>query len=158
MHKSFGIWMVHKFLIGWFECVYFPEPRYCTISDNASVNSWIDCTAAHTNTEIESRALPDFLVKNSVLEATIWVDFSLAKLDSKKTTVNCLISLQQYTLVCQIHLALLHLFSGSVRLQFHNSYTAVQSLLTVLTILYVKPTYQCVSGDRRTVFSETVPC
>lgn len=40
---------------------------------------------------------------------------------------------QQCTLVCQPNLALLHFFPVSVSSWFHNSYRAVQSLLTVLT-------------------------
>lgn len=63
------------------------------ISDNISMNFGTDCTAAHTNTKIEymPSALPDFLVRNPVLalsETTIWVDFFLTKLDSKKKNKN----------------------------------------------------------------------
>lgn len=72
--------------------------------------------------------------------------------------MNCLIDLQQYTLVCQNHLARLHLFPRSARSWFHNSYAAVQSLLTVITyyILCIKPSYyQCVSEDGSPEFSQT---
>lgn len=91
----------------------------------------------------------------TVKEAHHLGGFFLYKTGQQKTIVNCLIGLQQRSLVCQTHLALLHLFPRSVRSWFHNSYTAVQSLLTVLTLLCVKPSYQCVSKDRSPEFSQT---
>lgn len=71
--------------------------------------------------------------------------------------MNCLIGLQQYTLDCKNHLARLYLFPGSARSWVHNSYTAVQSLLTVITyyILCFKPSYQCRSEDGSPEFSQT---
>lgn len=68
-----------------------------------------------------------------------WLNISLGGfvlnwVGQQRTTVNCLTGLQQYTLFYVRFIQLRFIcFLGSVRLWFHNSYTAVQSLLTVLT-------------------------
>lgn len=64
------------------------------------------------------------------------------------TIENCLIGLQQYTLICQTQLARLHLFPRFCKVEVHNSYTAVQSLLYSTYLLCVKPSYQHLSADR----------
>lgn len=104
-------------------------------------------------------SVPDFFFFFSYQEPGLWNIKSshLGGLLLNKTVVKNSSDHQQNTVVT-FYIALRHLFYGSVRLQFHNSYTAVQSLPTLLTILCVEPTYQYVSEDRSPEASQTVTC
>lgn len=68
--------------------------------------------------------------------------------------VNCLVSLQQCTPVCPIHLALLYLLPGSVRLYSTLLYSHCSQYLS--TILCVNPSYQWDIEDRSPKSSQTV--
>lgn len=114
-----------------FPSITFTVVLFQTIS--AWTLEWLHCSPHKHKNRIPS-ALPDFLVKNPILapcKATIWVDFSLTKLDSKRQKW-IVWSVFSSTLLSD-PLSSASSVPGSLWSRFHNSYAAVQSLLTVLT-------------------------
>lgn len=125
---------------------YFPlrvfisqNPIYSSfISHSSGVKCENDGTATHTKTKIELAVHQCliFFIFYFYQEPGLWNIKSchLGGLLLNKTVVKNSSDHQQNTVVT-FYIALRHLFYGFVRLQFHNSYTAVQSLPTILTIL-----------------------
>lgn len=135
-----------------------PHPLNFSSRQDSEPLNWLHCGPHKHKNRIHLQLCQICLSKTqSWHHKRLWLkDFFVYKSrQKKKKIVNFLFSLQGYTVVCQTHLSLLYLFPGCVKLRFHYSDPAVQSLLTVLTVLCVCPFYKCVLEDRGPEFSHT---
>lgn len=133
---------------------------HCFISDNISLNFARDHAAAHITTKIEYMLSPLPGTHSWHPKKNHLGGFFLHKTRQREN--NCELSDPSsdaiYSCLSDALSSASFASLGSVRSWFHNSYAAVQSLLTVLTLLCVKPSFQCVSEVRSPRHSPTRGC